>query len=1102
MAKPDSDAMLLADRFLRERNSWFDLATGEAVMVAVHDAGPLRAQIDWAERCAMLAALRHAALNPLIDFGVADRGSFFEAYARSTPLPASPATASRLIAHASRFLAAHGISMTARTADLMVRRIDYLPHAPRARPIGYVLQPRRAHEAFKELLAAPLHQGATMVRIVGPPGSGLRTFATTAAHLARVEGYVPVSPRTLVRWPALAEVLAGRHLCLIGGAGSDASEQAATVALLARVAGRSARPHIYLALDRTPQRDAGHIELDALGMTCMTTMTYIDPDLGPSPAELFDAARKAEGLPGRFVSALAGRAFARNGPAHSTVHEAPAAYRGDPSDCAPTPASRSRIGSVLWRAGSRASSLARRGRHAHASRLLSRAARVLEGRGDGGQAARCWLQLGWLARARGDTAGALESAARSQGADATPEAQLAAGCLFAVCLTDESKLPEAEASLRSLIVGAAELDSHAIRHRAILALGRVLLWQGRPADTLALLMPVQSAADRNPLDRDLECEARLLAARAHAALGDLPAALRLARDASSRAAVLDDSRLRVASHLAIAESLGRAGDVDGVRREVAAGLSVAGVAHLPLKAVRLRGVLLRALREGDGFELEAARLRAGIERTLKRPLPALLARWLTSACAPRGDGPGRAGGDQSTAAAEVELFLEIAQRSTDDLGAVRDVASAVLDRLTAVSVVIISALDGRPLIVLGKPWRERTSVTAQALASGRSVPVDSAQQPPETGEPIRCGGELIGAIGCRWVAGAMLVPDAVARTLRAGAMALATHLRSVLDRKVDEPAPSAWCDLLGDSAGAGELREAIQRASRAPFPVLIEGESGSGKELVARAIHKLSARHARRFCAINCAALSDELVEAELFGHTRGAFTGATTERAGLFEEADGGTLFLDEIGELSARAQAKLLRVVQEGEVRRVGENQPRRVDVRIVAATNRRLEHEAAQGRFRSDLRFRLDVLRIVVPPLRERLGDIPVLAQHFWQQACARVGSSASLGPDALAALARYDWPGNVRELQNAVAWISVHAPRRGRVSASMLPRQLAASPLATGSFEAAREEFERRFVRAALAQAGGQRQAAAKALGMSRQGLAKMLRRLGIEPDGIT
>ena len=448
----------------------------------------------------------------------------------------------------------------------------------------------------------------------------------------------------------------------------------------------------------------------------------------------------------------------------------------------------------------------------------------------------------------------------------------------------------------------------------------------------------------------------------------------------------------------------------------------------------------------------------------------------------------------------MEAFLEIAQRSKDDLTAVQDVSAAVCDHLGAASVAILAVPDGRVIATAGRPWRDRSAAALQALASGRAVAMEDAREPKEAAEPVRCGGVLIGALGCRFVYGASKAPQTVAVTLRSAAIALATHLRAVLDARLAEPPPAVWGDLLGESVVAATLREAVQRASRAPFPVLIEGESGSGKELVARAIHKLSPRHTRRFCAINCAALSDELVEAELFGHTRGAFTGAASERAGLFEEADGGTLFLDEVGELSGRAQAKLLRVVQEGEVKRVGENLPRRVDVRIVAATNRRLEDEASHGRFRTDLRFRLDVLRIVVPPLRERASDIPILALHFWRHACSRVGSSATLGPDALAALSRYDWPGNVRELQNAMAWLAVHAPRRGRVSTTMLPAQLASSPMATGSFEAAREEFERRYVRAALAQAGGQRQVAARALGVTRQGLAKMLRRLGIEQEG--
>jgi two-component system, NtrC family, response regulator AtoC len=234
----------------------------------------------------------------------------------------------------------------------------------------------------------------------------------------------------------------------------------------------------------------------------------------------------------------------------------------------------------------------------------------------------------------------------------------------------------------------------------------------------------------------------------------------------------------------------------------------------------------------------------------------------------------------------------------------------------------------------------------------------------------------------------------------------------------------------------------------------------------------------------------------------RGRADGAAAQVAGLFEDADGGTLFLDEVGELSPRAQAKLLRrpAGRRGAARR---REPAASGGRPDRGRHQsHLDREAAGGRFRTDLHFRLDVLRITVPPLRERAGDIPMLAQHFWLQACARTGSRATLGADALAALARYDWPGNVRELQNVIAWTVVHGPRRGRVAASALPARVATSPMATGSFEAAREEFERRYVRAALAEAGGQRQAAARALGISRQGLVKMLRRLGIERDRST
>jgi transcriptional regulator with PAS, ATPase and Fis domain len=344
-----------------------------------------------------------------------------------------------------------------------------------------------------------------------------------------------------------------------------------------------------------------------------------------------------------------------------------------------------------------------------------------------------------------------------------------------------------------------------------------------------------------------------------------------------------------------------------------------------------------------------------------------------------------------------------------------------------------------------------------------------------------------------------VAPSQAATLLDVAAAASAPSVRlAIARRELTRPMQSPVPELIGESSLMVAVREAVLRAANSPFPVVIEGESGTGKELAARAIHAHGPRRAQRYCAINCAALVDDLVEAELFGHARGAFTGAHVERAGLFEEASGGTLFLDEVAELGAKVQAKLLRALQEGEVRRLGDSHVRRVDVRIVAATNRPLAIEVQEGRFRKDLWYRLDVIRVTVPPLRARLDDLPLLASHLWHGLARRTSSKALLSSETVAALAMYDWPGNVRELQNTLASLMVSAPPTGLIRPSALPGHVARAAAIEHSLtlEAARRQFEVRYVRAALARAGGKPQSAARALGLTRQGLNKLMGRLGI------
>ena len=311
-------------------------------------------------------------------------------------------------------------------------------------------------------------------------------------------------------------------------------------------------------------------------------------------------------------------------------------------------------------------------------------------------------------------------------------------------------------------------------------------------------------------------------------------------------------------------------------------------------------------------------------------------------------------------------------------------------------------------------------------------------------------------------------------------------------------------EIVGDSAIMRTLSTQLDKVAATRVSVLIEGETGSGKELVASAVHYRSKRRDRLFIAQNCAALPEQLLESELFGHRRGAFTGATEDRKGLFELADGGTLFLDEVTEMPLGLQAKLLRVLQEGEVRPLGSTQTRVVDVRIVAATNRLLEDEVKAGRFREDLFYRLKVFPVRVPSLRERREDIPLLAGHFLSRYATEMAKPvAGYSQGAMELLMAYEWPGNVRQLENEVqrAVIEVDAGAfigEGHLSGNLrkMEKLVSSAGARPGSLKEMVDQVERHFVQEALRAHGNNKTNAAKALGITREGLHKKLRQLGL------
>jgi DNA-binding NtrC family response regulator len=441
--------------------------------------------------------------------------------------------------------------------------------------------------------------------------------------------------------------------------------------------------------------------------------------------------------------------------------------------------------------------------------------------------------------------------------------------------------------------------------------------------------------------------------------------------------------------------------------------------------------------------------------------------------------------------------------------------------------VLLAVMDGGPKALETRVWPSpdpvfeagSSGLARQALEEKRPLFVPGPSPcPDDRGRPGRWPGSLLclplmngdlplAAVCLGREPGQMPYSSADLETAVFLTQSLAAAIRNGLAHPppADHAIPAGDSEpLIGGSGAFALIRTLIERVRDADAPVFIYGESGTGKELIARAIHNGGKRRAGPFIAVNCGAIPDQLLESELFGHARGSFTGALRDKAGLFEEADNGTFFLDEIGDLSPPLQAKLLRLLQEKELRRIGETRTRRLNVRFVSATNKELEKEIERGRFRLDLYYRLRILTIEVPPLRERKGDLLLLINHFVDKYGREMGREKTyVSPGAMELMIDYPWPGNIRELQNEVQRCLVLAGedrviREDHLSARINPRRGPASPVSYNYFQA-KAEFEKRFIHQALVRFDRNKARTAREVGLTRQGLFKLLKKHQIAAD---
>ncbi|MFN7916942.1 MAG: sigma 54-interacting transcriptional regulator [Vicinamibacterales bacterium] len=1145
---------LIADRFVRNSSgcAW-DLATGVRVTLVMSTAGGVSDQAAWSERCAWLFSVSHARLAPLVDYGVVGETGHFEAWGATVPWTGAASSATLAARSAGRFLAANDRSAPegAVTVGAAGDRAVLIPGAAAGRRVDAATASALATTSRGPLpdLCGRLHvpdvrlagvldllesqrQIPSAVGIWLPQGSDVRRVVCQLARAARLGGRVPVSARLLS--DGLFEMVRGRSLMVLSTDGAVRGWQALLQGTL-----RSGRGHVACFVGSDVVRRVHTVSLTTPTPDRLRA-SVVPPRVATQHVRsIATAARRARGselrfnrllfgadLPGTALDAGAaglgrGRRAAEDGAGSvgGTVAEILGNVGESSRRAWPAPGDAVRLRKQV----AQAAALLTAGRHRPGERLARQVMHALARRSRWTEAVDLSLHLAAALRRRGRTAAALEilDGARvwTRAADSLPHT-LASALVRAELLIDDGQLGPAEAIIEPALAAALS-EGHPCATDLLAAFARCLHWQGRDREAvqrLALGEPAPAGEAGPSLVR-----LWLMRSTVAAATGRLADAVTLVAQARDRAVVLGHADLLGHALECCAKVQLVAGDLSRVRAIVVEALPYARRAHAPLLAARLRLLSAEAARRlGDRSTALKVLARYGRTpaadlHTLVRARIALLKALLEAsdparaavACAEstglaglRLFGPTREEASAGSTATADDLvgLLQCCHVATDERAVLAAVCARLRVRLGAAGVGFLIADDAGHYTLIGADGQRPDGRLAPRVASAQQLVLDDGGGTrPEAGVPVRCAGGCAGVLVAVWPAGARWHAPDVALLLSTGATAAGPALAAVKAARATDRR-SRMAELLGISAAAHDIRSAIDRASSAPFPVLVDGESGVGKELVARLLHKTGPRRDRPFATMNCAALPDDLVESELFGHARGAFTGAVSERRGLFEEANGGTLFLDEVGELSLRAQAKLLRAIQEGEVRRVGENVSRRVDARLVAATNRDLRAETAAGRFRLDLLYRLDVLRITIPPLRDRREDIPILAEHLWRDAAGRVGSQAVLAPATLDALARHDWPGNVRELQNVLAALAVRCGRRGLVLPASLPPALTGSGPGPLRLDEARLSFDRAFITSALARTGGRRSRAARELGVSRQGLAKLIARLEIA-DGL-